>query len=171
MRVVLTGFMGAGKTTVGRLLADRLGWPFVDLDQEIEAKAGRSIREIFEREGEAVFRRVERELLVEALALDPVVIAAGGGTLTFSENLERARAQAMVVWLNPDFATLARRIGGTGKPDRPLFRDEVGALALYRDRLPAYALSDLRVDVAAEERAEEVAARIALRLTEARCST
>lgn len=171
MRVVLTGFMGAGKTTVGRLLADRLGWQFVDLDHEIESRAGRTIREIFERDGEAVFRRVERELLVEALAREPVVIAAGGGTLTFPENLERARAQAMVIWLNPDFATLARRIGGKGKPDRPLFRDEAGALALYRDRLPAYALSDWRIDVAPEELAEEVAARIALRLTEARCNT
>lgn len=171
MRVVLTGFMGAGKTTVGRLLAERLGWQFVDLDQEIESRVGRSIREIFERDGEAGFRRVERELLVEALTMDPVVIAAGGGTLTFPENLEWARSQAMVVWVNPDFATLARRIGGTGKLDRPLFRDESGALALYRDRLPAYALSDLRIDVAPEERAEEVAARIALRLTEAKCST
>lgn len=171
MRVVLTGFMGAGKTTVGRLLASRLEWPFVDLDQEIEARAGRSIREIFAQDGEAAFRQVERELLVEALSHDPVVLAAGGGTLTFPENLEMTRARAMVVWLSPDFATLARRIGGKGKEDRPLFRDEAGALALYRERLPAYSRSDLRIDVAPEERAEEVAARIALRLKETMCST
>jgi shikimate kinase len=171
MRIFLTGFMGAGKTSVGRRLATRLGWPFVDLDAEIERAAGESVREIFERVGESGFREVECQMLADAMRQDPVVVATGGGTLTFPRNLAAARSAGLVVWLNPEFATLTRRIGGKGKQDRPLFRDEAAVLALYRERLPAYALADLKVDVATEERPEEVAARIALLVAERSCST
>ena len=171
MRLFLTGFMGAGKTTVGRRLAANLGWPFVDLDEAIENLAGESVREIFAHVGEARFRELEGHALAESMRQDPVVVATGGGTLTFPRNLAAARAAGLVVWLNPEFATLARRIGGRGKTDRPLFRDETAAMALYRERLPAYALADLKVDVAPGERAEEVAARIAILVAERTCST
>jgi shikimate kinase len=171
MRLYLTGFMGAGKTTVGRCLAARLGWPFIDLDEEIEAQAGGSVREIFAHQGEGRFRELEGRALAGSMAADPVVVATGGGTLTFPRNLAAARSAGLVVWLNPEFATLARRIGGRGKEDRPLFRDEAAGLALYRERLPAYALADLKIDIAPDESAEEVAARIALRVAERTCST
>lgn len=170
MRLFLTGFMGAGKTSVGRRLAARLGWPFIDLDDEIEKVAGESVREIFEKAGEGGFREIEARVLADAMREDPAVVATGGGTLTFPRNLAAARSGGLVVWLNPEFATLTRRIGGKGKKDRPLFRDEATVLALYRERLPAYALADLKVDVTRRESAEEVAARIALLVAERTCS-
>jgi len=171
MRLFLTGFMGAGKTTVGRSLAAQLGWPFVDLDAEIETLAGETVREIFEHSGEDRFRELESHALAVVLRQDPVVLATGGGTLTFPRNLAAARSAGLVIWLNPEFATLARRVGGRGKEDRPLFRDESAVLALYRERLPAYASADLKVDVAPGESAEEVAARIAILVAERTCST
>jgi len=171
MRLFLTGFMGAGKTTVGRHLATRLGWPFVDLDEVIESLAGESVREIFAHVGEGRFRELEGYALAGSMRQDPVVVATGGGTLTFPRNLAAARSAGLVVWVNPEFATLARRIGGRGKEDRPLFRDEATVLALYRERLPAYALADLKVDVAPGESAAEVAARIAILVAERTCST
>lgn len=171
MRIFLTGFMGAGKTSVGRRLAANLGWPFVDLDQEIERLAGETVREIFAHAGEGRFRELEAAVLAESMRQDPVVVATGGGTLTFPHNLAAARSAGLVVWLNPEFATLTRRVGGRGKEDRPLFRDEETVLALYRERLPAYALADLKVDIAAGESAAEVAARIGMLVAERTCNT
>jgi shikimate kinase len=170
MRVVLTGFMGAGKTTVGRRLSELAGVPFIDLDERIERRFGASVREIFARQGEPAFRAAERQELERALAPDPSVVATGGGTLTFPANLELARERGLVVWLHPTFATLARRVGGLGKSDRPLFRDEEQAFALYRERLSAYAGADLTVDVGAEESIDEVAGRLRLLLKERGCS-
>jgi len=162
MRVFLTGFMGAGKTTVGRLLAERMGVPFVDLDPEVERQAGMSVREIFARFGEGEFRRLEREALAAALAQSDAVVATGGGTVAFEANAKLVGASGLTVFLNPPFATIAARIGGLGKLDRPLFQDEAQALALYRERLPAYRKADLTVDVGPDEDPPEVAARIAL---------
>ena len=164
MRVYLTGFMGSGKSSVGRHLAQRLGAEFLDLDQEIERAAGMTVREIFERHGEPAFRQMEHEALRATADLPDVVVATGGGTVTFEANARWIGRQGIAVWLNPAFATIVARIGGLGKHDRPLFRDEAQALALYRERLPAYRKADLTVDVRPGERAEEVAARIALLL-------
>lgn len=176
MRILLSGFMGAGKTTVGRLLGERLGVPFRDLDAMIEERTGRTVRELFDSVGEPEFRRLEREALVAAVALDPAVIALGGGTVSAPGGLELARQSGVVAWLHPPFSTIARRIGALGKSDRPLFRDEASAFDLYRQRLAAYKSSaDLVIEVAPQEEAVEVAARLALlvepKLVERTCST
>ncbi len=164
MRVYLTGFMGCGKTTVGRLLASRLGMPFVDLDEEIERRAGKSVREIFAEQGEAAFRQLEAELLRETFGLPEVVVSTGGGTMVSEVNARWIGSNGLAVWLNPSFATIVTRIGALGKSDRPLFRDEVQALSLYQQRLPAYRRADVTVDVTPDEEPEEIAARIALLL-------
>ncbi len=162
MRIYLTGFMGCGKTTVGRRLAQRLGVGFVDLDEEIERRAGMTVRQIFEQQGEPVFRQMEAEALRGTLALPDVVVALGGGTMAFETNAALIGANGLSVWINPAFATISSRIGGRGKADRPLFKDDVQALALYRERLPAYRRADVTMDVASDEGPEEIAARIAL---------
>jgi shikimate kinase len=155
--------MGSGKTTVGRALAGALGWPFFDLDAEVEARAAMTVREIFERHGEPVFRALEHEAFRDLMRREPpLVVATGGGTFTFERNVALVRGAGRSVWLNPSFATIVRRIGALGKHDRPLFRNEVEALALYRARLDAYREADHRIDVGAEETPEEVAARVAL---------
>ena len=155
--------MGSGKTTVGRALGAALGWPFVDLDAEVEARAAMTVREVFARLGEPPFRELEHEALQEVLRRPPpMVVATGGGTFTFERNLALMRGAGTSVWLNPSFATIISRIGALGKQDRPLFRNDVEALALYRARLPAYREADHRVDVGAQEAPEEVAARVAV---------
>jgi shikimate kinase len=121
-----------------------------------------TVREIFERQGEPAFRQMEAEALRGTFAIPNVVVAVGGGTMTFEGNARGVSAQGLSVWLNLPFATIVSRIGGVGKADRPLFRDGSQALALYRERLPAYRRSDLTVDIAPEEGPEEIAARIAL---------
>lgn len=171
MRVFLTGFMGSGKTTVGRLLATRLSLPFVDLDEAIERQAGLAVREIFALHGEPVFRQLEHEALRSILELPDVVVATGGGTVAFEGNARLIRSSGLSVWLNPAFSTLVARIGALGKADRPLFQDEVQALALYRQRLPAYRRSDLTVDVGPRDEPEEIAGRIALLIGRQRCAT
>jgi shikimate kinase len=164
MRIYLTGFMGCGKTTVGRRLARRLGVEFVDLDEAIERRAGMTVRQIFEAQGEPAFRQMEAEALRGTLTLPDVVVALGGGTMAYEANAALVGANGLSVWINPAFGTIAARIGGRGKTDRPLFKDESQALALYRERLPAYRRADLTVDVAPKEGPEEIAARIALRI-------
>jgi shikimate kinase len=171
MRIFMTGFMGAGKTTVGQRLAAQLGLPFIDLDREIERLAGSTVREIVEGQGEPWFRRLELQALQSVLERGDAVIATGGGTLTSELGARMVRDAGLSVWLNPSFATIVERIGALGKADRPLFREEAQVLALYRERLPAYRRADLAVDVAADEAPEEVAARIGLLLRERRCAT
>lgn len=171
MRVYLVGFMGSGKSTVGAALAAALEHPLVDLDKVIESRAGLTVREIFEQRGEPAFRELEHVALLETLELPDVIVATGGGTFATPGNAQVIGRAGVSVWLNPSFATIMRRIGALGKQDRPLFRDEVEALSLYRARLDAYRQADLVVEVRDDETPEEAAARIALWLRQTTCVT
>ena len=139
--VVLVGFMGAGKTSVGDELARRLGWLFVDLDDEIVAAEGRSIAELFEKSGEAAFRAAESRALTSLLARKPerLILALGGGAFVQKENAERIAAAGFpVVFLDATLETLRSRCAEVGAT-RPLFRDAERFRRLYQERRPAYA--------------------------------
>jgi shikimate kinase len=106
----LVGYRGTGKTTVGRLLAERLDWRFADADQEVEARAGRPIARIFAEDGEAAFRDLEEEVLADLVALPNIVIATGGGAILRPSNRELLRSLGFVAWLTADAETLSQRI-------------------------------------------------------------
>jgi len=139
--VFLVGFMGCGKTTVGRLLAQRMAWKFVDLDRLIEEAEGKTVAEIFARAGEPAFRHREQDLLRRITREIPRaggrVVALGGGTLAQPANLELLqRIQAITIWLKCPVDQLLMRVALL--PNRPLFRDEVSFRRLYEERLPDY---------------------------------
>jgi shikimate kinase len=169
--VCLTGFMGSGKSTVGRLLAAQLAWRFADLDAEIEQESGLSISQIFAQQGEAVFREIEHRCLVRILGSASaretrLVLALGGGTFAQPRNAALIRelgwapfapgrpaggasgTGAVVIWLDCPMNDLLQRCVLMG--DRPLFRDEASFRKLYEQRLPFYRQADYRVESGGE---------------------
>jgi shikimate kinase len=124
-RIYLTGFMGSGKSTIGPLVANVLGYDFIDLDAAIEARAGKSIPVLFEEEGEAAFRAIEAEVLLETTRQEHLVVSVGGGALTFEVNLQRALWHGTVVYLHVPVDQLVRRLK-RGARQRPLLRDAAG---------------------------------------------
>jgi shikimate kinase len=142
--IYLVGFMGSGKSTVGAVLARELNWSFIDLDNTIEAAEGRTIREIFETEGEAPFRRIEHAVLTEASKTEPAVISLGGGTFVQELNLDFIRqVDGVTIWLDCSIAVLRQRC--SVMTSRPLFRDPASFEQLYQQRLPYYQLADYRI--------------------------
>ena len=132
--IVLVGFMGAGKTTVGRLLARRLGLEFADSDLVIEQRGGRSVRQIFADDGEAAFRAREQAVIADLLSGPDVVLAVGGGAVQH-EGTRRLLRPATVVYLRVSYEEVLRRVGGD--PRRPLLA-RPGVADLYRQRLAGY---------------------------------
>lgn len=156
---MLVGFMAAGKTTVGRLLARRLGWDFVDFDDAIHRRSGRAPGEIIRAEGEAAFRQMEAEVTDSLAGRARVVLAPGGGWATRSELAGRLGPGTLRVWLRVSVSEVLRRVRSEGT-DRPLLGGERGrrarAESLMRTREPRYAEADLVVDVDGREPAEVV---------------
>jgi shikimate kinase len=152
--VCLTGFMGSGKSTVARLLSSQLGWPKTDLDKSITEAAGASVAQIFAAQGEAEFRRIEREQLERVVAeyagtQRPRIVSLGGGTIAQPQNLALLRENgAILIWLHCPIEDLLHRCAQV--TDRPLFRDEASFRRLYEERVPAYELADYRVDSSGE---------------------
>jgi shikimate kinase len=167
MKVFLIGFMGAGKTTVGRELADRLGAPFFDLDELIQSAEKASIKDIFAQYGEPYFRKRERDILRSTRHLEHAVIATGGGTFTFDENIQFIQSEGLSVYLSVSYSLLRSRIGDK-VDDRPLFRDDVAAHELYANRVRFYRMADLTLEVREDETPAEVVERLLLELPRGR---
>jgi shikimate kinase len=150
--VYLAGFMGSGKTTVARVLADRLGWDFIDLDAEIEAAEQATITQLFETRGEPEFRRIETEALKKVMRrIDrgtPSVIALGGGSFVQSVNTQMLEGHGISIWLDCSFETIAQRITDIGS--RPLASDAERFHRLYEERRAAYGLASYRIDADCE---------------------
>ena len=148
-RLILVGMMGAGKTTVGRLLSQRLGWGYLDSDAQVAAHTGYSVPELFAERGEAAFRAEEARVLAEALSgTEPVVVSAAGGVVLSQANRDLLVRSGTVVWLRAHPRVLARRVGrGAGRP--LLDGDPAGALRrLDEERRPLYAaVAAVTVDV------------------------
>ena len=164
MIISLTGFMGCGKSSTGRELAARTGARFIDLDEEIVTREGRSIPEIFREGGEDAFRAIElaalRAVLDEATAAgQDAVLALGGGPLTLPEARNRVFSRTRSVWLRTRLETIRGRLGASDA-SRPLFAD---ADALYARRAPLYARAELTVDT--DEKSPAAVAEEILRIT------
>jgi len=151
--IYLVGFMGCGKSTVGRALADELGWSFFDLDDEIESGAGSTINEIFDAQGEPMFRVLEASALTKRVKAvqsgHPQVIALGGGALMRDENFELIANNGVIVWLDAPFELIEKRVAA--QSHRPLARDSGKLRELFDVRSPRYALADFRVEAPEEE--------------------
>jgi len=145
--IVLIGLMGAGKTAVGRRLANRLDLPFIDADTEIELAAGASISEIFAEHGETYFRQGERKVIARLLQGGPQVLATGGGAFINAETRANIKARGLSVWLKADLKVLLKRVGRRG--NRPLLAGgdpEKVMKKLMEERYPIYAEADVTVE-------------------------
>ena len=162
-KIFLVGFMAAGKTTVARALARRLGWQAEDVDELIEARDRRTVAEIFARQGEPYFRALEREILQLLLPLRHIVVATGGGTFVDPENRAAMMRDGLSVWLDVPFKEVLARLPLDGR--RPLAADKAQMERLFAVRQLAYAQAHLRVDASAM-RAEAVVERIIDEITQ-----
>ena len=152
----LVGFMGTGKSTVGRSLADELGWCFFDLDEEIEKEQGRSIAEIFSQGGEPAFREVESQVLRKRVSYiesgNPCVMALGGGAFVQADNWQTIENNGITVWLDCALETIHNRLGDD--KTRPLAADRSAMEKLYEARLPFYARADFRINANCDDPAQ-----------------
>jgi shikimate kinase len=165
-KIYLIGFMAAGKTTVARALARRLGWQAEDIDELIEARERRTVAEIFARSGEPYFRSIEREILRLLLPLRHVVVATGGGTFVDPENRAAINTDGLSIWLDVPFEALLARTPADGR--RPLAADRLQMEQLFAARQAAYSMAHIRIPVGlapAEEVAEQILDAVRARAT------
>lgn len=151
-RIILTGFMGAGKSTIGALLAQRLGWNFLDIDTVIESRAGKTVAEIFARQGEAAFRALEAEAIREQSRRENLVLALGGGAVETESTREllATLGQTCVVFLDAPLEILvARCLAQPSAAERPVLADREGLLRRFEVRLPYYRGAHLTIATAA----------------------
>jgi shikimate kinase len=147
-KIFLIGFMGAGKTTLGRLLAERIGWEFLDIDTMIEQSEGSSVVRVFVEKGEAHFRAIEKGVLARAAASPSrAVVACGGGTFCDPDNMRLMTIGGVTVWVDQPFDRIWERREDLSRV-RPLLRGEAEMRALYLERLPDYSRAALHLPVA-----------------------
>ena len=164
--IYLVGFMGCGKSTVGRALAGKLGWNFSDLDEEIELRESHAIAHIFDTFGEAAFREMEtaalRERVRSVQSGRPHVIALGGGAFLSEQNTDLVLNHGVTVWLDCPFSTIERRVAG--QTHRPLARDPGQLRHLFESRSASYARAHYRIEVPDDNPDSAVALILALPL-------
>jgi len=160
----LVGFMASGKTTIGRILADELGWSFADLDEDIVASEGAAIADLFDTFGEEEFRKREERALRKRVGQiergQPTVLALGGGTFTFAANQKLLIDNGITIWLDCPFDRVAARIDGSHH--RPLARDAVRFRQLYADRRAAYENAEFRIEIQDDDPKPVIAAILKL---------
>ena len=169
--IFLIGFMGAGKTAVGRALAGLLECTFVDLDERIETTTGQTIAEIFAARSEAGFRELETATLRSLELTVPTVVATGGGVPMRRDNRSWMRVQGVIVWLDAPFELSLARIRAQANGTRPLFADRGRARELYEQRRRRYGDADLRIEVSSSDSVVAVATRIRDCLVNEECAT
>jgi shikimate kinase len=168
--IFLVGFMGSGKSTVGRALAEELGWAFADLDEDIEKREGMSINQIFETRGEAQFRQAESAALQDRVRSvergKPCVIALGGGAFLSEDNFQVISNNGVSVWLDCPFSTVERRLAGQHieHNHRPLARDAEKLRELFALRRAGYERADYCVTVESDDAAATTAKILSLPL-------
>lgn len=162
--IYLVGFMGSGKSTIGQLLADELGWRFVDLDERIEYEQGRTISSIFDAEGELAFRAIEANalstLIREVHRGKATVAALGGGAFAWPGNRERLEDSGVTVWIDVPFERVKRRVERHN--NRPLARDPEKFRALFETRRESYAKADFRITLETDHAKDAVQSILAL---------
>ena len=169
--IFLVGFMGAGKSSIGAAVADRLGSRFVDLDQEISRRLGAPIANVFADRGEATFRAAESDELARVAGLADVVVATGGGAFCEPANRELIHGSGGIsVFLDLPWAMLLQRLASDNS-DRPMYDDSDQARRLFEERLPEYRRATVRVQLDGSESPAEAAERVVDALQEAPCAT
>jgi shikimate kinase len=171
-RIILTGFMGAGKSTIGPLLAQSLKWDFLDLDTVIECRAGKTIAEIFAEHGENAFRSLEAEAIREQASRENLVLALGGGAVETkaTRKLLASLDHTCLLFLDAPLDTLvARCLAQPGAAERPVLADREGLQRRFNKRLPYYRTSHLTVTTAGLS-PQTIVARI-LEALDQRCAT
>jgi len=143
-KLYLVGFMGAGKTSVARVLGRRIGWRVEDIDQRIEGREHRRVADIFAKDGEPYFRNVERSVLLELVAERQIVVATGGGTFVDPENRATMLADGAVAWLDVTLDRVIERVPVDGR--RPLAADRTQMEQLFARRQAAYSQAHVRID-------------------------
>jgi shikimate kinase len=143
--VTLVGFMGAGKSKIGRLLAERLGMAFADSDRAVEAATGKTIAEIFESEGEASFRATERQAITHLLDGEPKVVAVGGGAFVNPDTRAALNAAGVTIWLDPPFDVLLSRLRRSKHRPLASARSDADVRQLWESRRASYAQARLRI--------------------------
>ena len=159
--IVLVGLMGAGKTSVGRYLAQDLGCGFADSDERVELRAGMSVKDMFATQGEAAFRAAETQALQEVLQAEPCVLSVGGGAFIAPQNRAMIAARGCSVWLKADVEVLWQRLRGC--TDRPLLQEKDGLATLHalaKSRETDYAKADITITAQADWDERYVAARV-----------
>lgn len=166
-RIFLIGYMGSGKTTIGKLLAKKLGYSFIDMDAQIEAMQFKTVAQIFAEQGEDKFRLLEQKCLHEVAEFDDVIISTGGGAPCFFDNITYMNANGLTIYLKHSAAELAERLGGSNIAKRPILGNRQGEELIQfiaeglAKREPYYSQAAHAISGAVEEEVAQIYALVA----------